>query len=226
MVAIKGLSKRYHDGTTEHQVLAGVDLDIAAGEILVLLGRSGSGKSTLLNLISGIDQPSGGEVWIRGEAIWAMSETQRTLFRRRYIGFIFQSFNLVPTLTVEENVLLPLELNGELNGPSRVRALGLLERVGLLNRGASYPDRLSGGEQQRVAIARALVHEPLVLLADEPTGNLDAQTGQEVMRLLDELTREAGKTLVMVTHSAEIMGMADRLYTVRDGRLHSENGVG
>ena len=181
--------------------------------------KSGSGKSTLLNLISAIDTPSSGEIIIDGQPLTRLSEHERTLFRRRNIGFIFQFFNLVPTLTVEENLLLPLELNGRTSPADRAHARDLLGRVGLADRAATYPDRLSGGEQQRVAIARALVHDPLLVLADEPTGNLDSDTSAQVLDLLDTLVRQAGKTLLMVTHSTDVVGMADRVLRMREGHL-------
>jgi putative ABC transport system ATP-binding protein len=200
-------------------VLHAVSVSVGRGEIAVLLGKSGSGKSTLLNLISGIDTPSGGAVWVDGQDLTRLSERERTLFRRRSIGFIFQFFNLVPTLTVLENVLLPLELNGRSGPSARAAAMAMLAEVGLDDRGSSYPDRLSGGEQQRVAIARALVHSPALILADEPTGNLDAETGQQVLALLDQLTRQAGRTMVMVTHSPEVVGLADRVFRITAGRL-------
>ncbi|MBM3451460.1 MAG: ABC transporter ATP-binding protein [Armatimonadetes bacterium] len=200
-------------------ILRDINADIRAGELVVLLGRSGSGKSTLLNLISGIDEPTHGEVVIDGVSLTALSEHERTLFRRRHLGFVFQFFNLIPTLTVAENVLLPLELNGADDARRRAFALGLLDVVGLGDRHDSFPDRLSGGEQQRVALARALAHDPLVVLADEPTGNLDVETGRTVVELLDRLTRRAGKTMIMVTHSPEVVGAADRLWTLQDGRL-------
>jgi putative ABC transport system ATP-binding protein len=203
-------------------VLHEVSLSVDRGEIAVLLGKSGSGKSTLLNLVSGIDTPSTGEVWVDGQNLTRLSERNRTLFRRRSIGFIFQFFNLVPTLTVLENVLLPLELNGRGGPEARAAATAMLAEVGLAERGASYPDRLSGGEQQRVAIARAIVHSPALILADEPTGNLDADTGQQVLSLLDRLTRQANRTMVMVTHSPEVVGMADRVFRISDGRLHED----
>jgi putative ABC transport system ATP-binding protein len=158
-------------------------------------------------------------VVIDGITISALSERERTLFRRDRIGFVFQFFNLIPTLTVEENLLLPLELKGRVTPDRRRAALDLLVEVGLADRGASYPDRLSGGEQQRVAVARALAHDPLLVLADEPTGNLDLETGLQVLELLDRLTRRAGKTMVMVTHSPEVVGMADRVFRVEDCRL-------
>jgi len=192
---------------------------INTGELVVLVGRSGSGKSTLLNLISGIDLPSSGEVWVAGSEVSALDEHHRTLFRRRSIGFIFQFFNLLPTLTVEENLLLPLELNGRVSAADRDRALALLDEVDLRERAGTFPDRLSGGEQQRVAVARALANNPPLVLADEPTGNLDLETGLEVIELLDRLTRRAGKTLLMVTHSPEVVGVADRVMTLVDGQL-------
>ena len=200
-------------------VLCDTDVAIGRGEFAVLIGRSGSGKSTLLNLLSGIDQPSSGDVVIDGVAISALSERERTLFRRDHIGFVFQFFNLIPTLTVAENLLLPLELKGKVRPEQRRAALDLLAEVGLADRAESYPDRLSGGEQQRVAVARALAHDPLLVLADEPTGNLDLETGLQVLEILDRLTRRAGKTMVMVTHSPEVVGMADRVFRVEDCRL-------
>ncbi len=189
------------------------------GEITVVAGPSGSGKSTLLNLIGGIDVPTSGEVRVAGARVENMSEKDRTLFRRRRIGFVFQSFNLLPTLTVTENLLLPLELNGWEAGPARARAFAILNELGLRDRARAFPDRLSGGEQQRVAIARALVHDPDLLLADEPTGNLDLDTGRLVMETLERLVRQAGKTLVVVTHSPEVMALSDRVLTLNRGRL-------
>ena len=219
LVEIERVSKSYREGATEHHVLSDVSASIAEGELVVLLGRSGSGKSTLLNLLSGIDAPDSGSVRVRGTDLTRLGERERTLFRRREIGFVFQFFNLIPTLTVEENVLLPLELEGKAKGAARERALGLLDEVGLRDRANSYPDRLSGGEQQRIAIARALAHDPSLVLADEPTGNLDLETGTKVLDLLDNLTRKRGKTMVMVTHGREVVGIADRLLTIREGHL-------
>lgn len=200
-------------------MLAGADLAVARGEIVVLLGRSGSGKSTLLNLLAGIDLPSAGAVYVAGIEISAVSERERTLFRRRHLGFVFQAYNLLPTLTVFENLMLPLELAERTGAADRARAIELLDRVGLADRRDSFPDRLSGGEQQRVAVARALVHDPELVLADEPTGNLDLESGLAVLELLDELTRRSGKTLVMVTHGREVVGLANRVLTLSDGRL-------
>jgi putative ABC transport system ATP-binding protein len=219
LIELRNLTKSYDEGNRQRMVLCDTNVSIGRGELAVLIGRSGSGKSTLLNLLSGIDQPSSGEVVIDGVAISALSERERTLFRRDRIGFVFQFFNLIPTLTVEENLLLPLELKGRVTPERRRVALGLLAEVGLADRGASYPDRLSGGEQQRVAVARALAHDPLLVLADEPTGNLDLETGLQVLEILDRLTRRAGKTMVMATHSPEVVGLADRVFRVEDCRL-------
>ena len=226
IIQLSNLSKSYREGEKTHTVLQAVDLDIAAGEILILLGRSGSGKSTLLNLIGGIDLPSSGEIVIDGRPLTRLPERERTLFRRRHIGFVFQFFNLIPTLTVQENLLLPLELNGHIGQSARDRALNLLEEVGLADRAGSFPDRLSGGEQQRVAIARALVHDPLIVLADEPTGNLDYDTGLQVVNLLDRLVRRRHKTMIMATHSREVIGLADRILTVTAGQLAATSAEG
>ena len=218
LIRARGLRKSYATATSAQQVLAGVDLDIASGEFVVVLGRSGSGKSTLLNLLGAMDRPTEGQLTIGGQRIDRLDEAGRTLFRRRHVGFVFQAFNLIPTLTVSENLRLPLELNG-LDADADERISSYLERLGLADKTDRYPDQLSGGEQQRVAVARALVHEPSLLVADEPTGNLDLETGREVLALLDRMTREAGKTLVMATHSPEVIGIADRVLTIRDGRI-------
>jgi putative ABC transport system ATP-binding protein len=219
VVELQAVSKGYREADRRHDVLVDVDATIRRGEIVVLVGRSGSGKSTLLNLVSGIDLPDGGDVLVEGRAINRMTERERTIFRRDHIGFVFQFFNLIPTLTVLENLLLPLELAGHAAGSEREGALALLKRVDLADRSSSYPDKLSGGEQQRVAVARALVHDPWLVLADEPTGNLDLETGRSVLDLLDTLIRGAGKTMIMVTHSREVVGLADRLVTLQEGRL-------
>lgn len=213
------------EGQTEHIVLNRINEIIYKHELVVLHGRSGSGKSTLLNLVSGIDLPTNGEIIIDGNNLTKFNEQQKTLFRRKNIGFIFQFFNLIPTLTVGENLLLPLELNNRINKDSPELVNKLLTQVGLVDRANSYPDRLSGGEQQRVAIARALIHDPPIILADEPTGNLDFETGTQIIDLLDQLVRSGGKTMIMATHSKEVMGLADRILTVRDGKLttHSQN---
>jgi putative ABC transport system ATP-binding protein len=219
LIELRDLTKAYEEGSQRRMVLCAANASFARGELAVLVGRSGTGKSTLLNLLSGIDQPDAGEVIIDGVSLSTLSERERTLFRRDRIGFVFQFFNLIPTLTVEENLLLPLELKGRVSRERREAALHLLEEVGLADRGASYPDRLSGGEQQRVAVARALAHDPLLVLADEPTGNLDLETGLQVLEILDRLTRRAGKTMVMATHSPEVVGRADRVFRIEDCRL-------
>lgn len=218
-IRLEGLTRAFDEAGRRHPVLEGAELDVADGEIVVLLGRSGSGKSTLLNLVSGIDRPDAGSILVDEIDVTAMSETERTVFRRRHIGFVFQFFNLIPTLSVVENLWLPLELNGLRDPESEARALELLDDVGLADRAGSYPDTLSGGEQQRIAIARALIHSPKIVLADEPTGNLDKQTGLAVLDLLDQQIRKANKTMIMATHSEEVIGMADRILTLRDGRL-------
>jgi putative ABC transport system ATP-binding protein len=219
IIQIRGLRKIYEEGGRKRTILDGVNLDIQPGEFFVLLGKSGSGKSTILNLVSGIDHPDSGQITIDSTNITQLDERQLTLFRRNRIGIVFQFFNLIPTLTVLENITLPLELRGDSRAASEVNARGLLERVGLGNRADTYPDKLSGGEQQRVAIARALVHEPALVLADEPTGNLDEDTGKTVLSLLLELTRDAGKTLVMATHNPEIIPYADRVCRIHEGKL-------
>ncbi|HEY3228216.1 MAG TPA: ABC transporter ATP-binding protein [Roseiflexaceae bacterium] len=222
LIRLDRISKSFEEGGRERVVLHEVSAAFAPGEFVVLIGKSGSGKSTLLNLVSGIDTPTAGEVWAAGQALTRLSERERTLFRRENIGFIFQFFNLVQTLTVLENLLLPLELNGRTSARDRAHALDLLDQVGLADRRDAYPDRLSGGEQQRIAIARALVHDPLLVLADEPTGNLDVETGIQVLDLLDTLTRRAGKNLLMVTHSPDVVGMADRVFRIAEGHLAEE----
>jgi putative ABC transport system ATP-binding protein len=219
LLEIRDLSKGFREGGGFHPILKGAEASVARGELVALLGPSGSGKSTLLNLVSGIDVPDQGEILVDGVSLTAMTERERTLFRRRQIGFVFQFFNLLPTLTVEENLLLPLELKGPLGTPEVERARALLAAVGLQGRERTFPDRLSGGEQQRVAVARALVHDPLFVLADEPTGNLDSETGARVLDLLTGMTAEAGKTLLVVTHSREVADRAHRVLRIREGRL-------
>ena len=219
LVRLRAIERRFHEGDRVRTVLAGIDADIRAGEFVVLLGRSGSGKSTLLNLIAGMDVPDAGTVVVGDDDVTQMTERERTLFRRRHVGFVFQFFNLIPTLTVEENVGLHLDLCGRLDEAGRRRVLELLERVGLADRQASAPDRLSGGEQQRVAIAAALAHEPLLVLADEPTGNLDAETGAKVLQLLYDLVHGQGRTLIMATHAADVADRADRVLELQSGRV-------
>jgi putative ABC transport system ATP-binding protein len=222
VLQLRDVTKTYSEGTTERAVLQGLSLTIDRGGSVVLMGRSGAGKSTLLNLVSGIDLPTSGKIVVDQTDLTGLSETKRTLFRRTNIGFVFQSFNLISTLTVIENVLLPLELAGTSTAASREQAQAVLDQVGLGDRGDSFPDRLSGGEQQRVAIARALAHDPLFVLADEPTGNLDYETGQQVLALLDDLVRETGTTLLVATHDREALDRADRVLHLRGGVLHEE----
>lgn len=219
IVEIRTLRKTYLEGDKARLVLEDVDLEIASGEFFVLLGKSGGGKSTLLNLLSGIDQADSGQIIIDGTDITRLNDRDLTLFRRERIGIIFQFFNLIPTLTVLENITLPTELGGGSRRDGERRARQLLERVGLGSRTDTFPDKLSGGEQQRVAIARALAHEPAVVLADEPTGNLDEDTGRQILELLLELTRDAGKTLIMATHNPEIVPLADRVCRIHEGKL-------
>ena len=223
-LAVEGLGKSYAEGRARRIVLADVSFSVAPGECVALLGRSGSGKSTLLNLLAGIDRPDTGDVRIGGQSVTTMGEPHLTLLRRRHIGFIYQFFNLIPTLNVAENLALPLELNGVPAPRRRERIAALLGKVGLDGREGAFPDQLSGGEQQRVAIARAIIHEPALVLADEPTGNLDAQTGHRVLALLSQLFREEGRTLILVTHSREVSAIADRVFAVDGGRLteHTE----
>jgi putative ABC transport system ATP-binding protein len=222
-IRLDNLYKQFQEGSQVREVLRGTGAAFKRGEFIAILGKSGSGKSTLLNIISGIDQPDQGAININGQTLTQLEENQRTLFRRQKIGFIFQFFNLIPTLTVLENASLPLELNGVELHQARERTGHMLEEVGLADRLNTFPERLSGGEQQRVAIARALVHDPLLVLADEPTGNLDEDTGAQVLALLDKLTRQAGKNLIMVTHNKENAIYADRVFELQAGCLFEFN---
>jgi putative ABC transport system ATP-binding protein len=221
VLRIRQLCRSFREGARVHRVLDGLDAEIGSGERLAVMGRSGSGKSTFLNLISGIDRADSGTIEIDGVEVSTLEEPARTLWRRAHIGFVYQFFNLIPTLDVEENVRLVLELNGVRGARSRELALAMLGGVGLRERAASAVDQLSGGEQQRVAIARALVHSPQLLLADEPTGNLDEETARAVLPVLLSLTRERGTTLVMVTHDEQLAATADRVLELRDGRLQA-----
>jgi len=216
------LSKQVPVGSGHLTILHQLDLEIAAGESVAILGASGSGKSTLLGLLAGLDLPSGGAVRINGEDIFALDEDGRAALRGRLIGFVFQSFQLLPALTALENVMLPLELAG--SSSARQQSLAVLERVGLSDRLHTYPKHLSGGEQQRVAIARAFAPRPKLLLADEPTGNLDSATGARIIDLLFELNREQGTTLVLVTHDAKLAQRCGRRLRLADGRLEAEAG--
>ena len=219
VVRAVGLTRRYEMGDTFVDALQGVDLAIARGEFVALVGPSGSGKSTVLNLIGGLDRPTSGEVWIDGTELGHSDERTLTRHRRQHVGFVFQSFNLLPRLTAEENVALPLMFSDVPERDRMARARQLLRRVGLGARLTHRPTQLSGGEQQRVAIARALVGKPALVLADEPTGNLDTVTGEEIMRLLKELNQEQGLTLLVVTHDPEVAAFSDRVVRLRDGRV-------
>lgn len=223
-VRIRGVSRSFREGKRLHSVLKDLNAEFIQGEAVSLKGRSGSGKSTLLNIISGIDQPDSGQVEVVGLNITAMSERDRTLFRRKHIGFVYQAFNLVSTLTVADNIRLVLELNGVSESEIAERIEELLASIELADRKNSYPDVLSGGEQQRVAIARALAHRPSLLLVDEPTGNLDDRTTESVLELLDGLVRQAGGTMIVATHSARVASFCDRVLELHDGVLVSADG--
>ena len=218
-IAITAVSESYQEGGANRSVLRGFTATVAKGEIIALYGRSGSGKSTLLNLLAGVDAPDAGDITIDGTAIHALNEDARTIFRRRRIGSVFQTFNLIPTLTVKENVLLRLDLDRRSDAAARAHAEALLTRVGLAHRGSSFPDRLSGGEQQRVAVVAALAHRPDLVLADEPTGSLDRANAEAVLALLRDLAHDCGATLVIATHGQEVAAIADRVWTMSDGTL-------
>ena len=220
MLELQHVSKSYREARARRVVLDDVSLAIPRGEFVAVMGRSGTGKSTLLNLISGIDVADSGTILLDDTDLSALGERDRTLKRRHAVGFVFQFFNLIPTLSVAENLMLPLELIGSPADAARERVANMLQRVDLATRAESFPDRLSGGEQQRVAVARALVHEPDLVLADEPTGNLDAETGRSVLALLCDMSRDAGKTLIIVTHSEEVAARAGRVLRIEDGRVH------
>ncbi len=225
-IRFENVSKEFREGERTRAVLCDLNAHIARGEFVAMVGRSGSGKSTLLNLLAGLDVPTRGDIWIGVARISTMDDRTRTLFRRDHLGFVFQFFNLIPTLSVRENVLLTAELNGWREKDALARANELLDAVGLLDRAQVFPDKLSGGEQQRVAIARALCADPALILADEPTGNLDADTGVKILDLLLRLTREQNKTLVMVTHSLDIAARADRVLRLDHGKLLDSSLVG
>ena len=221
MIQVRSLTKSIDTGTHRVDILKGIDLEIPRGQFAAIMGPSGSGKSTLLGLLAGLDSPTSGQVILDGEDITRLGEDQMALVRGRKIGFVFQSYHLMSTLTAEENVLLPMELAGRDQG-GRERARELLGRVGLGGRFDHYPVQLSGGEQQRVALARAFALRPPILLADEPTGNLDTVTGQAVLELLLALNREQGTTMVMVTHEQALAASADRRIVLRDGLVVSQ----
>ena len=223
MLRTQSLTQSYLSGGRELTVLRDITFELEPGAFLAIVGPSGSGKSTLLGLLAGLDRPREGRVWLDGQDLGALNEDQRARLRAEKVGFVFQSFHLIPTLTARENVQVPLELQGQ---EARGRADELLGRVGLGDRGHHYPAQLSGGEQQRVAVARAFSHRPRILFADEPTGNLDAATGARVIELLTELNRETGTTLVLVTHDPELAARARRVIRLRDGAMVADSAAG
>jgi putative ABC transport system ATP-binding protein len=225
VIAVRNVHKVFRQGDEEVRALAGVSLDVAAGEFVSIVGPSGSGKSTLLHLMGGLDVPSAGEIVIDGTAISRMTDDEITVFRRRKIGFIFQFFNLLPTYSAEENVALPLLLDRRRARDVRDRVRAALDQVGLGHRRRHRPDELSGGEMQRVAIARALVIEPVLILADEPTGNLDTRTGEQILGLIRDANRSRGSTVVLVTHDTRAAAYADRIVTLKDGVVVDETSV-
>ena len=218
-VSMHNITKIYQMGEVQVHALRGLNLEVTEGEFLVIVGPSGSGKTTALNLLGGLDSPTGGALFVAGEDIAAYDDKALTAYRRDKIGFIFQFFNLLPTLTARENVEFALELVARNGRRVRQQALDLLDRVGLAERADHFPSQLSGGEQQRVSIARALAKDPLILLADEPTGNLDFRMGQKVLRVMQDLNRREGRTVILVTHNTAIGQMADRVVHLRDGQI-------
>ncbi|MDD3827696.1 MAG: ABC transporter ATP-binding protein [Anaerolineae bacterium] len=218
-VEMRDVTKTYQMGQVRVHALCGLDLSVREGEFVVIVGPSGSGKTTTLNLIGGLDSPTSGELIVAGTDVAAYDDKTLTAYRRDQIGFIFQFFNLLPTLTASENVEFALELVERNSRTIRPRALALLEKVGLGERADHFPSQLSGGEQQRVAIARALAKDPLILLADEPTGNLDFRMGQKVLRVMQDLNQQEGRTVILVTHNTAIGQMGDRVVHLRDGQV-------
>jgi putative ABC transport system ATP-binding protein len=223
LIELKDVSKCYRTDGAEVWALRDIALSIEAGELIVLSGKSGCGKTTLLNLVGGLDQPTSGEIRVNGRDIGRLSEKERTLFRRTQVGTIFQSFNLIPMLTVEENIALPAWLKGAGQREISRRTEALLEEVELAPRRRHRPHELSGGEQQRVAIARALINSPQLILADEPTGNLDSQTGRQILALLTRLNQKGGHTILLATHSREADSLASRIIKLKDGRYETLN---
>ena len=220
VVSAVDVTRRYGEGEAAVDALQGVSLDVKTGELVAVMGSSGSGKSTLMHLLAALDKPTSGSIKIAGEDVGSLSDREVTMLRRRHIGFVFQFFNLLPMLSAEENVLLPLSIAGEKPEPAFFE--DLLERVGLTNRRSHRPSELSGGQQQRVAIARALVSKPTVVFADEPTGNLDSKTGAGILELLRSSAEELGQTMVMVTHDAQAAEIADRVLFLADGQIVEE----
>ena len=215
----KDLRKIYGSGDTEVRALDGVDLTVEEGEFVAVVGTSGSGKSTLLHMLGGLDRPTGGTVTVDGKDIFSLKDEALTIFRRRKIGFVFQNYNLVPVLNVYENIVLPIQLDGGKPDPAYVDSI--VETLGLQSKLQNLPNNLSGGQQQRVAIARALAAKPAIILADDPTGNLDSRTSQDVMSLLKVTSEKFSQTIVMITHNEEIAQMADRIIRIEDGRIVS-----
>jgi putative ABC transport system ATP-binding protein len=220
VVNANDVTRRYGEGEAAVDALRGVSLDVSSGELVAVMGPSGSGKSTLMHLMAALDKPTSGTITIAGQDVGSLSDSDVTKLRRRHIGFVFQFFNLLPMLTAEENIVLPLSIAGE--KPDRAFLEGLLDRVGLADRRHHRPSELSGGQQQRVAIARALVSQPTVVFADEPTGNLDSKTGAEILELLRSSAEELGQTMMMVTHDAQAATIADRVLFLADGRIVEE----
>ncbi|WP_295753790.1 ABC transporter ATP-binding protein [uncultured Oscillibacter sp.] len=220
----KDLRKHYGSGETEVRALDGVDLRVEKGEFAAVVGTSGSGKSTLLHMLGGLDRPTSGSVTVDGKDIFSLKDEALTIFRRRKIGFVFQNYNLVPVLSVYENIVLPIQLDGQKpDGPYVDR---IIETLGLEKKLQNLPNNLSGGQQQRVAIARALAAKPAIILADEPTGNLDSRTSQDVMSLLKITSQKFAQTIVMITHNEEIAQMADRIIRIEDGKIRSSRSTG
>ena len=217
IITVQNLKKYYGSGSNQVRALDGVDLTVAQGGFTAIVGASGSGKTTLLNMMGGLDVPTAGEVIVDGVSLSGLREEQRAVFRRKKVGFVFQNYNLVPTLTVEENILFPLDLDG--SAPDEKYLQEITERLGLTGKMRDYPGMLSGGQQQRAAIARALITKPPIILADEPTGNLDSQNGQNVAGLLKMTTELYHRTLVLITHNLELAQLADRVVRMQDGRI-------
>lgn len=222
LIEVKSVKKHYQRGAESVAALRGIDLKINKGEFVAIMGPSGSGKSTLLQLLGALDVVSEGEIFFKGDSLSGMSDNDLSLFRRRHLGFIFQFFNLIPTMTAFENVILPIVLDGQLSSEAKNRAKELLAKVGLSDRADHYPAQLSGGQMQRVAIARALIAKPLLILADEPTGSLDSKTGTEVMQILSDLVKTEKQTIVMVTHDSKTTSWASRTITIKDGLIESD----
>ena len=225
MIRMQDVEKTYAQGGAPVRALAGVSIEVPKGQFLSIMGASGSGKSTMLQLLGGLDLADAGAIEVEGQSLAALSDDELTLYRRRKVGFVFQFFNLLPTLSAEENVALPLLLDGKGMRDVRPRVDFLLERVGLSGRRKHRPDALSGGEMQRVAVARALILDPPLLLADEPTGNLDSKTGEEILHLIRETAEEYRQTVVMVTHDARAAAYGDRIVTLKDGKVVDQQPV-